>query len=324
MVLMILVVLYHSIIFRSGLQSSLVTDDINSYIDIFANWLNSFHIYGFTLISGYIFYHIKYEGGGYKSYKEFIKKKERRLLKPYVFCSLFWAIPINIYVFRYDLKTIFVKFFLVKGANQLWFLIMLFGVFIIFWPISNYVKKYNFVGLFFVLVLYFMGFLINIISLDYFQISNIMKFVFFFWMGFKLRQYSDNFFLKFPTILYILLDIFLFVLAYMISNTNIFYKFLSVLITLMLNSIGALMSFLILQIVASKIKWREIKFFYILSEFSMIIFLFHQQIIYLISQHKVGNFFNIIINFVFSIILSILLGMMIKKYRSIRYILHSE
>lgn len=64
MVLMILVVLYHSIIFRSGLQSSLVTDDINSYIDIFANWLNSFHIYGFTLISGYIFYHIKYEGGG--------------------------------------------------------------------------------------------------------------------------------------------------------------------------------------------------------------------------------------------------------------------
>ncbi len=32
-----------------------------------AKWFNTFHIYGFTLISGYIFYYIKYEGGGIKS-----------------------------------------------------------------------------------------------------------------------------------------------------------------------------------------------------------------------------------------------------------------
>ena len=63
-VLMIIIVLYHSMIFFTGNwfnQSPVVP---SNFYSIFSKWLNTFHIYAFTIISGYIFAYIKYERGG--------------------------------------------------------------------------------------------------------------------------------------------------------------------------------------------------------------------------------------------------------------------
>ena len=52
---MLLVVFYHSILFWGGdwfTKDPLVTSKL---LDCIAKWLNSFHIYAFTLVSGYIF-----------------------------------------------------------------------------------------------------------------------------------------------------------------------------------------------------------------------------------------------------------------------------
>lgn len=56
-ILMIFVVLYHSILFWGGgswLENIPVIYESKS-LSIFVAWLNTFHIFGFTLISGYIF-----------------------------------------------------------------------------------------------------------------------------------------------------------------------------------------------------------------------------------------------------------------------------
>lgn len=61
--LMIIVVLCHCM--------SIYTGDWGPYdpavdapvFSFLTSWTGTFHVYGFTLISGYIFYYIKYEGG---------------------------------------------------------------------------------------------------------------------------------------------------------------------------------------------------------------------------------------------------------------------
>ena len=64
-ILMILMVLYHSIIFWSGTWFTAITPErVISFYDYLTNWMNSFHIYGFALVSGYLFYYVKFERGG--------------------------------------------------------------------------------------------------------------------------------------------------------------------------------------------------------------------------------------------------------------------
>lgn len=84
-VLMLLVVVYHCFLFWSG--GWLTEEPVYEakVLAIIAMWMNTFHIYGFTLVSGYIFYHIKYKVGRYKDCKEFyINKAKRRLYRMYL------------------------------------------------------------------------------------------------------------------------------------------------------------------------------------------------------------------------------------------------
>ena len=64
-ILMIIVVLCHCMSIYSkdgwGPCAPAVKSD---FFDWFAAWLGTFHVYGFTLISGYIFYYVKFDGGG--------------------------------------------------------------------------------------------------------------------------------------------------------------------------------------------------------------------------------------------------------------------
>jgi fucose 4-O-acetylase-like acetyltransferase len=97
-------------------------------LGVLSSWLNTFHIYGFTLVSGYLFYALKYEKGKYEKYLPFIANKCKRLLLPYVFVSLVWAIPFGVFFFRYGAMDILKQYALGTAPSQLWFLLMLFGV----------------------------------------------------------------------------------------------------------------------------------------------------------------------------------------------------
>ncbi len=80
-VLMLLVVLYHSCVFWTGSWFNILAPSGNSAVlELFSKWLNSFHIYGFALVSGYIFYYIKYEKEKYNGLLPFLVNKANACL----------------------------------------------------------------------------------------------------------------------------------------------------------------------------------------------------------------------------------------------------
>ena len=130
-ILMLIIVFYHSaLMYRGGWG-----------LDAF---LASFHLATFVLISGYLFYHVKFERRRYQKYLPFIGNKVKRLLVPYVFIATIWAAPV--YMHYYGMGTVVEKFVLGKEPAQLWFVLMLFWVFTIFWLISDFVNNHSILG----------------------------------------------------------------------------------------------------------------------------------------------------------------------------------
>ena len=89
-VLLFLVVLYHSCVFWTGnwWDTEPVFPSIGlNYLSL---WLNSFHVYAFTLASGYIFAY-KISKREYLNYLPFLRNKARRLIVPYYFTMIIWT-----------------------------------------------------------------------------------------------------------------------------------------------------------------------------------------------------------------------------------------
>ncbi len=75
-ILMMLVVLYHSCVFWTGDWLRIQPVFNAPLLGLIAKWLNSFHIYAFTLVSGYIFA-FKMTGGGINNIEDFSKIRQK-------------------------------------------------------------------------------------------------------------------------------------------------------------------------------------------------------------------------------------------------------
>ena len=141
-VLMVSVVFFHSIVFWRGGWFDII-EPSQGFLPykLLAEWLQSFHVYGFALVSGYLFYYVKYERDGYKRFLNFVKKKANRLLVPYLFISVTWAIPIGIRFFHLGMTDVIRDYALGKSPNQLWFLLMLFWALLFLFLVSDIIKK---------------------------------------------------------------------------------------------------------------------------------------------------------------------------------------
>ena len=323
-ILMLLVVIYHCMLYWSGTwfvgqpaQSSLV-------LPIVSSWLNSFHIYAFTLVSGYLFAYLKVECGKYGDGKAFVMNKVKRLLIPYVFVSLIWVIPFAVYFFRYDGIQIIKKFALGISPNQLWFLLMLFGVFMIFYPLSSFFEKHHAYGAIVVILIYGIGFVGFQTLPNVFQIFRACTYLPLFWLGFKIRQCGSEWLKKIPAIAWLVVDILLFILTeYLSKFENLFFVLLFHGFSFLLHIIGALMAFVILQKIASLIRWKESKIFGFFSEKSMPIYLFHQQIVYLFLYwlNGINPYFHATINFIAAMLISLLLSYLMMKFKWTRLLI---
>lgn len=96
--LIILIVLYHCSLFWTGTWFEIPTLHKAPALSWLALWLNSFHIYCFVFLSGYLFNYLKREKKKYAHLLPFIKTKALRLLIPYVFVSLCWNIPFALFL----------------------------------------------------------------------------------------------------------------------------------------------------------------------------------------------------------------------------------
>ena len=263
---------------------------------IVAKWFNSFHIYGFTLCSGYLYSFIKNEKNGYQVYKEFVSTKFKRLIIPYIFAAVIWTVPISIFVDGLKTSDIIERYVFVTNPSQLWFLWMLFDVFVIVWPLNRYLQK-DACAVFVSVVSFLVGVAGSALLPNIFRIWTAFSYWPFFVIGMKLREKPDWTLRKISLWGYILIDIMLFVVQLYLSNqSGVVMRMLSIGVGFPLHLVGALMSFFLFQRIAQFFAdWKESRVFRPLSRCSMTVYLFHQQIIYymiILFNGKVNPYIN--------------------------------
>lgn len=85
-----------------------------------------------------------------------------------------------------------------------------------------------------------------------------------------------------------------------------------------LHIVGALMSFFVLQSIATNIKWKDNILFSFFSTKTMPVYLFHQQIIYFTIiwlNGKVNPYINATINFLVSVTISLVISSIFMKFK---------
>lgn len=280
--LMISVVLYHSMAFWKGNWFTVITPEPSALLNNIALWLNTFHIYGFALASGYLFQVLKCEREHYKDFSGFLKKKAQRLLVPLLFISLAWAAPIYAYFFYPSIEVVVEKFILMESPSQLWFLGMLFVVFMLYWPVAKLTDRNILVGGGIAIACFLLGNLGERVFPNVLQIWTGMRFVLYFYLGVCLRKDGKKRAYKIPSVVYLCVHILLFIIW---SNINerggILLKLISFAVSELMYVIGAIGAFVIFERIACRIKKQNsvLKFG---CKYSMSIYLFHQQIIYVV------------------------------------------
>lgn len=326
-ILMFCVVIYHSLAFwlpggwfnQRPVQESYV-------LGFIANWLNSFHIYTFFLVSGYVFYAMKYERSKYVKFTELVSIKAQRLLIPYSFVAITWAIPIYCHFFHPSLRTLFKKFVLMESPSQLWFLVALFVIFLLFYPLSDYVNKHIVAGICTMIAIYLIGLKANQFFHNIFQICNACKYIPFFYLGFILRKFGIGQLKRIPVTVFIIIDVGLYVLYTWISVMTVVYQAASSIIYLLLNVVGAVSAFVILERIADRIN-RSNVIIRFLNAHSMEVYLVHQQIIYFVltvGNGKICANMLATICFVVAIAVSVFIAVVLNQFKLTRYLISGK
>lgn len=216
-------------------------------------------------MSGYIFQYLKYEKDKYQKFLLFIVNKAKRLLVPYVFVAIIWVIPISYALFSYTSKDIIFKYLLCTGPSQLWFLWMLFDIFCFVWIISNWLKN-DFIAIFISCIAWLIGYVCGTRFPNIFCIWTAFNYLSFFILGMKLREKNTCFLYKVPTILFVFMQLILFVVYQMTSsNSTILYRLVNLIALYSAHILGALMSSFVLWWLAEKVDWKNNKLFMIFS-----------------------------------------------------------
>lgn len=329
--LMMMVVLYHSIIFwGSGWFSAYEPERTIDIAAVVANWLNSFHVYCFILTSGYIYSFLRFESGKYQKYGTFIAGKVKRLIIPYCFVSLIWAIPIGRYFYNYSLIDVVKNYLLGINPSQLWFLLVLFFVFIIVWPLSETINNNNIkalgIGIGF-LVIGIVG--TQAVQINVFFIWTAIQDILYFIIGMIIRRLhkegkvlTTRWYIKWGMLI---ADILLFAVQWkwLVDKTGMLFKIANLAVGVTIHCLGAITAFIFLQDMAKRVNWDR-KWFKLLAVNSMAIYLFHQQIVYI----SIAGFNCIIppavhmmINMMLAVIGSIIIAKLLRTNRYTRLLI---
>lgn len=234
---------------------------------------------------------------------------------------LFWVAPISALIFKWDLPFLIKKYILCVDPSQLWFLWMLFIVFLMAWIFKKFLISTPVLGWFIVAVFYFIGLISMRIIPNYFCIWTACQYFPFFYIGVRIRvreENSENISGRLPFYSWIFFHLLLFLIVMILKPYNgVFFRMIFFVMNLLLHFIGAMMAWITLQTIASKINWRESGTFKNLSLYSMPMYLFHQQIIYfvimLLNGH-VNPWINAAINFLVALIGSFIISRILMRW----------
>lgn len=325
-ILMLLIILGHACDNWAGNWFTETPAIESNGLSILATWLNSFHIFAFTLISGYLFA-FKILRGGYGNYFKFLQNKAKRLLIPYVFSMLIWVAPLSVYFFNYEMDYLIKKYVLCINPGQLWFLWMLFGVFVFVWPFRNLMIEKPSIGWLIAFVFYGVGSIGGHIIPNIFCIWTACKYVVFFYVGMRLRVKSEkkeNLFIeKIPWFGWVVADLLLFVGSLRITGRGVMAKLIAMGLSFMLHAVGAVMAWIVLQMLSNHVQWKESRGFNKLSTYSMPMYLFHQQIIYFsltILDGVVSPWINAGVNFIVATVGAYIISAILMKWKITRFL----
>lgn len=324
--LVLFIILYHSMIVFASKSWFRVPEHPSMVLGVIAQFLNSFHIYTFTFISGYIYYYIRNEEDRYNNITIFIVNKIKRLIIPYIFVTLVWVIPVYVYFFDVTSEDIIVKFLVADSPEQLWFLLMLFWVFIIYHVLSPYINLHYIIGTEMIFMLYFVGAVWDF-TLDYFQIFKGMQFILFFHLGFCWRKFGEkwgNKIYQIPSIILVVGQVILFVLSVYIGrlNHNFIIKIMDLGVSSTLtHTYGSISCFIVFQKIVAQKCMKNNRFLTIVSKNGMCMYLFHQQIIYFvlaIVMNRIPSIVMVAITFVVTTGVSLVVSMILTRFRVTR------
>lgn len=251
-------------------------------LGLLSTWLGSFHTYVFTFISGYLFYYLKYEKKRYLSFWKDVGRRAARLLLPYIFIALIWVVPFYKYFYQADTLTIIRNFILGISPSQLWFLMMLFVLYVVFYITSDFFDKHSFaVGFFVATGAYIFSTIAGSYIPNYFQVWTATKYLFFYFIGFSFRKCGFKKAFEIPWIIYLAADLFLFSLLYYVTGeSGRLYKLAAMGLKPICNLAGTLM----VVIGCSKISYIRLetsKIYLFLLKYNFAMYLFHQQLIWI-------------------------------------------
>ena len=328
-VLMLLVIVGHALAFWSGEWFPIVQVSIEEpALNLCFEWLSSFHIYAFVLISGYIFAY-KVRKDEYNDFTQFLKKKVKRLLVPYLFVMFIWVAPLTEYLYKWDILTLFKKYILCINPSQLWYLWMLFWIFALIWPLKNKMIEKPVTGWIIAFLSYGIGLLGSWKIIDVFCIWEAFRFIPFFYIGMRIhKKESDDhqlFINKIPCLWWFAFDILLFSTTIYIKNLNgSIWAVIRYGSTFLLNLTGAVMAYKSLSVLGSRINAKNNRLIKKLASYSMPMYLFHQQIIYfsiLALNGKVNPWAHAAINFTIAIIGSYLISFILMRWKITRILI---
>ncbi len=318
--LMLSVVLYHcmALWLRGGWFNQPPKEE-SLLLQVAAEWLKTFHTWCFTLVAGYIFCFQKYENKLPDDFGSFICKKAKRLLLPYAIASAFWAAPIYKYFYKCSWRDLCRNFMLAIKPSQLWFLIMLFLVFLLFYLGYSIFSKSITISILFFSILFYVGTVASGVISNYFQIWMVLRYALFFYLG--MCFYRKGFFLnKLSSLSLLLIDIICFGIYQVIT---IHFNKDFVLLELIVDVVGAMTAFVIFirlsKRLSPKLERKRLCNYVIKNNFY--IYLLHQQIIFFVITFlngKVPAYILALCNFVFSLAGSMGIIWLLQKIRRSR------
>lgn len=330
-VLVIAVVLYHSVLFANSSDRVRATTDIESNVLFWIfDFIDSFHTRVLTIIAGYVFYYLKIEKNRYKDFLPFFKNKVKRLLVPYLFIMIIWVIPVDFFLLKYQPIELF-YLLISKKSSQLWFLLMLFGEYMIFYLLANFFKNKNVIPFIIALVFAGLGYAFKygeakfLTFFDFLQFPNVLMYFIFFLIGFKFRQYGTAFLRK-RVWLYLFIITVIYALSIVLKSVeNSILNYVGTGFYAITFELSAPIVFVVLQVVADKIN-TENKLFLFTKKYSMTVYLFHEQFIYIIlsALFLIGStivYLNVIISFIIAYALSLLVAVILHKTSPTRFLL---
>ena len=284
----------------------------NAILLYLTNFIYTFHMPVFVAISGMVFYICKVNHKKYDDKLAFVKNKFKRLMIPFITFLLVLVIPVMHVVNLWGGGGVG-NVLLMKDLRHLWYLPTLFFILIFFNCLEPIIRKYKHIS--FIILL-----LINLVSGFFphcFQISNVAKFLFYFYLGYLFEEWRE----KHNSIT---IQSFLIVLAFQIVcfigitllTGKRSFGLHSVLNVLCASS-GLYIVYSLCHMI-SRIKSRLVSsFMAVMSRDSYGIYLFHPMIIYLlfyaIRNESYNSWLVFLIITVTALSLSMLLTRIIRK-----------